>query len=73
MRSRLRLRIFAVYRFKNGLATCSEKKSMRGPMKKAVMIVPIPTIEVIPVKDPVVRKKSAVPRATQMKSQMILT
>ena len=36
------------YLLKNGLAKCTLKNSIRGPIKKAVIIVPIPAIVIIP-------------------------
>lgn len=56
-----------------GFDTFSENRSIKGPIKNAVTIVPIPTIAVRPVKPFVATKYRIVPIATQLKSVMILT
>ena len=57
--------------FRNGLAILSLKYSISGPIKKAVIIVPIPTIVGTSFREPPPRRKITVPAITHTRSVAI--
>ena len=56
-----------------GLAICTLKNSIRGPIKNAVIMVPTPAIVGIFLTCPPAVMKRITPRITQIRSEMILT